>query len=159
MLDDEGRAVLIDFDAALPLGEPMSHKLGTPGFMPPEADEAPASAKTMPQPGYDSSRSECDASSSSSSVPAQTAATGPASAAHHGRRSSIANDTYALAQLARCLERPFDAEAEKARLATQAAEEAAEMREWRIESWTELVRLGHWTQARMDGAMRAQGDT
>jgi hypothetical protein len=120
MLDDDDRAVLIDFDAALPLGEDLSLKYGIHGFvplLPPLAEST--SAKTRPELGYDSTDSEHKASSASlQSWPARTG--GPP------RLSCSENGSYALAQLAIRLGGFHD---DKAADAQKVAESQAEWRE------------------------------
>jgi hypothetical protein len=165
MLDDAGRAVLIDFDAALPIGVPLSLKYGTEGFILPAG--APAPAGLTPQLGYDGDSGRDSEAKSMPSVDVRRGAAAAAAAAAASatavpsstmaRISCADNDAYALSQVAARLNGDVDPAAEAAREAARKAEEAELERIELIERWTELVRLGRWTLDRMECAKRSLG--
>jgi hypothetical protein len=137
MLDDAGRAILIDFDAALPLGTPLSHKYGTRGFF--DAGPAPlTSANTTPQLGYDADSADDSLSSTRSS------SSRPHRELRRARLSCVENDAYALAQL-----RPYLAGTHDFKVDEAADEEEAEAARRALQQalrtlCEERLRSGEW---------------
>lgn len=125
------------------LGQPLAFKYGTDGFIPP----APRPPSTMAQ-----FTPELSQGSSTTSI--QRSMSPPSDQPERPRYSSVDDELYALAQLAKYLDGAIDLEAEAAR---REAEEARGIRQAWIDFCTERVRSGERSQKRMDGAMKRLG--
>lgn len=129
MLNDAGRAILIDFDSARPIGARVGHKSGTKGYMRPATDDKAHPASVDCSPNLVGSSSAVDGSSPS----------------ENNRIVSTHVDYYALDKLADYLNGIKNPKALNGE------------REWRMALWKSYLRSGFRTQKEYDSMKRRHG--